>query len=205
VRVTRTVDLSEVLLTARSRLGVTQQRLAYLLGTSQANVSAYESGAKTMGADLIERVDALRALTAQSDYRHGWPNTLASLAATVRADLRGPTQDTDTLLRLVIQASDDANRLVEEPDLDFCLAQPGTSGSRRWNALIAALAVDIARRTGRTTTPGWTRDRSRYLTDTWWFGAAESIPSLRAMAYRDAPSSFRARGVMLSRTVLESV
>ncbi len=199
------VSHAEVLLAARTRLGVTQQRLAFLLGTSQANVSAYESGTKQMGADLVERVDALRELTEDSDYRLGWPGTLASLAATVRAHLRGPTQDADTLLRLVIQASDDASRLTRAADLDFFLAQPGTTGSHRWNALIAALAVDIARRTGRPTTPGWTRDRSRYLTDTWWFGAAEDVPTLRALAYRDAPSAFRARGVMLSRSVLESV
>jgi transcriptional regulator with XRE-family HTH domain len=202
---TRTVDLTEVLLAARSRLGVTQQRLAYLLGTSQANVSAYESGTKQIGADLVERVDALRGLTEDSDYRLGWPGTLASLAAAVRSHLRVDSENTDTPLRLVIQASDDANRLTQAADLDFFLTQPGTTGSHRWNALIAALAVEIARRTARATTPRWTRDHSRYLTDTWWFGAADDVPTLRALAYRDAPAAFRARGVMLSRSVLESV
>jgi transcriptional regulator with XRE-family HTH domain len=203
--VSPSVSLAEVLLAARTRLGVTQQRLAFLLGTSQANVSAYESGAKQMGADLVERVDALRGLTEDSDYRLGWPGTLASLAAAVRSHLRVDPENTDTPLRLVIQASDDASRLTRAADLDFFLAQPGTTSSNRWNALIAALAVDIARRAGRATTPGWTRDRSRYLNHTWWFGAADEVPSLRALAYRDAPAAFRARGVMLSRSVLESV
>ena len=47
---------------ARSTLGITQAQAAELLGTRQANVSAYEQGRLTPGRLVAERIAAMSAL-----------------------------------------------------------------------------------------------------------------------------------------------
>lgn len=187
----------------RSRLRLTQVQAAGLLGTSQANVSAYERGRLQAGRDLGGRIAAFADLPMSSAYAQGWPGTLASTTAELRADLGSKELDVD-MLRHVIQASDDFARLEVEEDRAFFLASPGSTGSRRWDALIAALAVELCRRSGLDRTPSWTRQPGRYLDHTWWVGAAGEVASLRALVLRDSPSAFRARGVMLGRQLLAS-
>lgn len=197
------MTVTEALAHARTRLGLTQAQAAGLLGTSQANISAYERRRLHAGRDLSERIAALADLPVSSAYAQGWPGTLASTTAELRADLRTQQQDVD-MLRHVIQAADDFARLEVEEDRGFFLASPGSTGSSRWDALIAALAVELCRRGGLDRTPSWTRQPGRYLDHTWWVGAAGEVPSLRALILRDSPSAFRARGVMLGRQLLAS-
>ena len=108
------------------------------------------------------------------------------------------------LSSLIIQAADDFARLSAADDRRFFLARPGPTGSVRWDALLGALAVELCRRYGLETTPGWTRQPDRYLNETWWVGAAGEVETLRALALRDSPPAFRARGVMMGRQILES-
>ncbi len=197
------MSIAEGLVLARGRLGLTQAEAAGLLGTRQANVSAYERGRLRVGGSIRDRIESFAMLDAASSYADGWPVTMASTASALRADVAAKSDETD-MLRLVIQAADDFARLISDEDRRFFLARPGATGSVRWDALLAALAVELCRRYGLQAIPAWTRQPDRYLVETWWVGAAGEVESLRALALRDSPPAFRARGVMMGRQMLMS-
>jgi transcriptional regulator with XRE-family HTH domain len=192
------------LLAARARLGLTQAQTASLLATSQANVSAYERGRLRPGRIVAERIDALAALAPDSVYAAYSASTVPGTAAAIRTDLSQDRSEAD-MLRIVIQASDDFARLAEQADRDFFLTEPSPTGSRRWDALIAGLAVHLCRVAGMDRTPMWTTDPSRVLDDIWWFGRSHEVVAMRSRTLREAIPSMRARGVMFGRANLESV
>jgi transcriptional regulator with XRE-family HTH domain len=189
---------------ARARLGLTQAQAADLLATSQANVSAYESGRLRPGRVVAERIDAFAALAPDSVYAAYSASTVPSTAAAIRTDLAQDRSESD-MLRIVIQASDGFARLTEQDDRDFFLTEPSPTRSRRWDALIAGLAVHLCRVAGMDRTPMWTTDPSRVLDDIWWFGRSHDVVGMRSRSLREAIPSMRARGVMFGRANLESV
>ncbi len=189
---------------ARARLGLTQAQAAGLLATSQANVSAYESGRLQPGRVVVERIAALAALPPDSVYATYSASTIPGAAAQIRADLAADRSESD-MLREVIQASDDFARLTQQADRDLFLTEPSPTGSRRWDALIAGLAVHLCRVSNVDRAPMWTTELSRTLDDIWWFGRSDAVIEMRPHALREAIPSMRARGVMFGRANLESV
>jgi transcriptional regulator with XRE-family HTH domain len=187
---------------ARSRLGLTQGRVAHLLGTSQANVSAYESGRLVPGRTVASRIHAFAALPDETVFRQAWPTTLAGVARQLRDDVRAGVREGD-MLRLAIQAADDFSKLSAPQERAFFLCHPGSTGDRRFDALLAGLAVHLCREAAMASTPAWTRDRDAFLDGIWWCDS--EAPSLHALALRDAVPAMRARGVMFDRRNLESV
>ena len=186
----------------RERLGLTQGRVAELLGTSQANVSAYETGRLTPGPAVAARIEAFTALADDTIYRDLWAPTLASTAMQLREDIRAGVGESD-MLRVIIQASDDFPKLTTAAERAFFLAEPGPTGDARFDALLAGLAVHLCREAGMESTPAWTRAPGRLLDEICWFDSP--APSLHALGLRDAVPAMRARGVMFSRRNLESV
>lgn len=187
---------------ARTGLGLTQAQAAQLLATSQANVSAYESGRLHPGRVVADRIDAFAALAPDSVYATYSASTLPSVAAAIRADLSQDRSESD-MLRVIIQASDDFARVTKPEDREFFLTEPSPTGSRRWDALIAGLAVHLCRIAHMQRTPMWTTDPSRVLDDMWWVDS--DAPAARAQLLQQAIPSMRARGVIMSRRNLESV
>lgn len=198
------IEVASALRAARARLGLTQEQAAELLATSQANVSAYERSRLQPGRLVSERIEALATLTTMSIYGTYLASTLPSTAAAIRRDL-SVGQPESVTLRLIIQASDDFARLTLEEDRRFFLSEPSPTGSRRWDALLAGLAVHLCRRAGMDRTPWWTTDPSRTLDDMWWFGRAAVVPRMRAHALQSSIASMRSRGIAFSRRNLESV
>ncbi len=187
---------------SRKRLRLTQGRVAELLGTSQANVSAYETGRLTPGPTVAARIAAFTALPDDTIYRDLWPPTLASTAMQLRGDIHAGLGESD-MLRVIIQASDDFPKLTSPVERAFFLSEPGLTGDIRYDALLAGLAVHLCREACMESTPAWTRAPGRLLDEIWWFDSP--APSLHALGLRDAVPAMRARGVMLSRRNLESV
>ncbi|MBU6278977.1 MAG: helix-turn-helix transcriptional regulator [Actinomycetales bacterium] len=187
---------------ARRRLGLTQARVAELLGTSQANVSAYERGRLIPGRTVGPRITAFEALPDDTVYRKLWPMTLAGAALQLREDLNAGRSQGD-MLRVIIQASDDFAKLPSPRERALFLASPGSTGDRRYDALLGGLGVHLSRVAGMQTTPAWTREPGRFLEAIWWFDS--EAPTLRALTLRDCLPAMRARGVMFSRQNLDSV
>jgi hypothetical protein len=176
--------------------------VAELLGTSQANVSAYETGRLDPGRTVTSRIAAFTALPDDTVYRTLWPPTMASTALQIREDICQGVSESDTL-RVIIQASDDFPKLTLPEERAFFLIEPGATGDVRYDALLAGLAVHVCRKAGLESTPAWTRAPGRMLNEMWWFDSP--APSLHALGLRDAVPAMRARGVMFSRRNLESV
>lgn len=187
---------------ARKRLDLTQAQAAELLATQQANISAYERGRLEPGRVVAERIAAFAALEPDSIYASYLASTIPSAAAQIRADLAADRSETD-MLRVVIQASDDFARLTAATDRAFFLSEPSPTGSRRWDALLAGLAVHLCREAGMDRTPIWTTVADPHIDHVWWVDSA--APSLHARLMQEAIPAMRARGVMLSRRNLESV
>jgi transcriptional regulator with XRE-family HTH domain len=197
-------DVAGQLRDARASLDLTQADAAQLLATSQANISAYERGRLHPGRLVGERIDVLAALQPTSLYATYLASTIPSAAAQLRTDLAEDRSETD-MLRVVIQASDDFQKLTEPTDRAFFLTEPSPTGSQRWDALLAGLAVHFCRQAGMRIAPWWTTNPALALDHIWWFGRSEVVPNLRARAIREAIPSMRARGVFLGRRNLESV
>lgn len=193
---------ASALLDARSRLNLTQAQAAQLLATSQANISAYERGRLEPGRLVSERIDALAALTPDSVYSTYLARSIPSAAAQLRADLADDRSETD-MLRVVIQASDDFQKLTTPTDRAFFLCEPSPTGSKQWDALLAGLAVHLCRQASMNRAPVWTTDPSRASDFVWWVDSAAQ--DAQALLMQAAIPSMRARGVIMSRRNLESV
>lgn len=76
--------------------------------------------------------------------------------------------------------------------------RPRATGSRNWDALLAALAEHLAFHDDAEIPP-WVEDPERFL-DTFWFPT--NTPMARADALVYAPASFLRRGVMVERRSL---
>lgn len=187
---------------ARARLNLTQAQAAELLATSQANISAYERGRLQPGHLVAERIEALAALQPDSLYATYSASTIPSAAAQIRTDLANSRSETD-MLRVVIQANDDFHKLKQQADQAFFLCEPSPTGSRKWDALFAGLAVHMCREAKMDRAPMWTMDRSRFSDFVWWVDS--DAPAARAQLLQQAIPAIRARGVMMSRRNLESV
>src|SRR3954462_11097337 len=89
------VDVGVTLHAARTRAGLSQAELARRAGTSQANVSAYETGAKQPSVATFSRL--LAATGARLSVSHAAP---ASVAQASPAELRRSGQTPAQVIRL---------------------------------------------------------------------------------------------------------
>jgi hypothetical protein len=78
---------------------------------------------------------------------------------------------------------------------------PTPSGDTRVDAAFAAMAEYLGRRDGWAV-PGWARD-PRLEAFPWWF--VTELRGLHPRALVESPSSFRRRGVFITRGALERV
>jgi len=76
---------------------------------------------------------------------------------------------------------------------------PPYTGSRRYDAFLAALAEHLAYHDGLAV-PGWTQDATLVL-DQWWFPI--DLPSVRADAIVHSPAAFRSRGIFIGTGSLD--
>lgn len=197
-------QLPSRLVSTRERLGLSQSRVAVLLGTSQPNVSRYEDGTLVPGSVVGGRLQALVNLDDGSLFSVNPVGTIPAYAVQIRRALLAGS-DRDVMTRLIVQLSDDFRSLSSGPDRKLFLSEPSSTGDRRYDALLAGLAVHLCREAEVESTPPWTRNLDRYLQQLWWYGPAGDIPALRAIAFRDTPSSLRVRGVVFSGRNLDSV
>ncbi|MGI9196060.1 MAG: helix-turn-helix domain-containing protein [Candidatus Nanopelagicales bacterium] len=193
----------------RESLGISQAHAAFLLGTSQPNVSTYEAGHLDGSALVAARVAAFLALRPDTLHAQSWLGTCASHARALKAasrSLRDSDRD-DYALRAVIGMNDAfataCARGAARSDLEFFLIPPSTTGDAAMDALLQGMAAHWARTGGLERVPTWTR--GAVAERMWWIGLPEGADTLRAAAYAHALPSLRARGIVLDRRALESV
>lgn len=188
---------------------MTQGHVAFLLGTRQSNISAYEAGRLDPGEAVASRIAAYLDLEPGTAHVGTWAGSLPSHTADLRtwlAAFTGPARDRDQLLlRTVIGMNDAFQQLTSRPDRALFLSEPGSTGDASVDALLAGMAVHWCRQTDAMRVPAWTRHSRHALDTAWWIGLDEQTPMLRAQAFSNGIPSLRARGMFLDRRTLASV
>ena len=182
----------------RRAAGLTADRVAVAIGTSPTNVAAYERGAKKPSATTLGRLVAACATGAGSPIFVNRLMTVPGLAAALRRGLRSgwPTRD---LLRLVRESRANARWVEQAQDLALFLAQPSTTGDRRWDALLAGSTEQLALARGLPAPP-WVAGHSLAP---FWFVSAN--PAFDAYVFAHSPPSLKVRGVLVDPADLDSV
>lgn len=184
----------------RTAAGLRLADVARCAGTSASNISAYENDRKRPNAATIERLRAAIAVGADSPIHRARLMTVPACAARIRADVRSGRASTADTLRDVREMIANSSFVVrDEVERAAFFAEPSTTGDRRWDALLAGVVDDLARRHGFDP-PEWTQ--GRFVTPFWFVG---TTPALHAYAYAHSPASLAVRGVFIDPADLASV
>ena len=189
------MDAATLVKTARTAARLDQHTLAARTRSSQSQISLIEGGKQSPTFDTLARVlrGTGRQLIAVNLLRED-AATIASEIAAALAAAKAPRA-----LRLFIQLSD--NLAAERSANRFALtiAEPPLTGSKRWDAALAALVAHWLGEEGLPV-PTWAESDERSLTRAWEFG-----DSLLRPPPESVPPEFLRRGVLLDRDTLASV
>ena len=188
---------------ARSAAGLGQADLARLASTSQPAVSAYESGAQRPStATFVRLLDACGAeLDVLIPYRQP---TLAGVVSQLVA--AGDFDDEPFVVRWLLNqfARNDWVELTRDERVEALRRVPPSTGSRRWNAFVYALAEYLADMSGLAR-PGWLDDApANHDGELWYVGRGSSSSAARIVELDPAPW-FVARGVGLDNGSLRAL
>jgi len=182
----------------RREAGLTAAQVARVTGTSETNIAAYERGDKVPGSLTMERI--LGAIDAGSEspiYVHGLV-TSPQASATIRLGIRRGWTPRE-LLRVIREQRSNFKWISRPIDQRVFLGRPSTTGDRRWDALIAGAADELAARSNLPA-PQWTEG---IRLEDEWFVTDDSAFHEYLVAH--SPQPFRSRGVMIDPDALESV
>ena len=195
-------DVGAAIRAARRAEGLTQAQLAERAGVGRQWLVALEKGHDR--AELGKALAVLAALGLRAGThaesappsRRTWL-TAPDAAEAIREELdRG---DTDFALRLLARALNDFRSLTEPDERAAFLAEPPSTGDRRWDTLLAA-TVGRACRQASVTAPEWTRTRP--LTS-WWFPVFDPVLTARTM--QRTPADLASKGIWLDERALAVV
>lgn len=124
--------------------------------------------------------------------------TLASDLAAIVATAYDDRTERDACWRFVVQFVDDFVRADATARSHAVADRPPTSGSRRWDAFVAALVDHLCRAHG-VRVPRWVHDAA-FVLDEWWFPSG--YESLHATALVESPGAFAVRGIFLTGQAL---
>lgn len=173
----------------RAEAGISRRELARRARTSPATLAKYESGLVTPGATTLERI-----LDAALPRRRRWSSP-GALAAAIAAELA--KGDDAYAWRMCTEVIDDERGSSDAETHLFVSRYPTPTGNARADAVVAALSEWICLQR-RITTPIWTLE-PRTCTPFWFINP---LPGFQAMALRDSPPSFAARGIFVGRNDL---
>ena len=110
----------------------------------------------------------------------------------VAASMRGATER--VRLRMFFEFMRGADE-VGRKTVQLIDHEPGWTGDRRFDVLLAGAAEHVASRWAQPV-PLWTVAQDRFLDSAWW---VSDLPSARALAMVWTPAAFRRRGIYLDR------
>lgn len=127
--------------------------------------------------------------------------TLSAVATEIRRCLGQSEPDRHESLRWVTQFMVDYARAPGAVRTAMVADEPGLTGDRGWDALLAATAEHVCYHHGMKVPP-WSMSPERFLA-TWWF--VSPYRSVHASALVGTPAAFANRGVFLHHSSLASV
>ncbi|MGI8684968.1 MAG: helix-turn-helix transcriptional regulator [Acidimicrobiales bacterium] len=189
---------SAVVAEVRRRAGLTQQALAELASTTQSTIAAYEAGAKEPSAETMTRIARAAGFAVTWDLAPA-SSLLVRTVQTV-GDLlweRAPKEG----FRLIADLAARLDRLLPADFTNETRQDPGSTGDRRWDALVAGVVERAAHRADARA-PSWTAAPGRFL-DAWWF--VSPYGTLHASALVESPPELANRGVFVHESSLARV
>lgn len=127
--------------------------------------------------------------------RRRWVSAADAAASARRALEEG---DEDWAFRLIAQARDHLRRLSDPADVALWAEEPPSTGDRRFDVLLSAVAARTFLELGVKAVPGWAADVEP-LSQPWY---PAELPSLRRRADRETPPDLRRLGLMLTENDL---
>ncbi|WP_448003190.1 helix-turn-helix domain-containing protein [Agromyces bauzanensis] len=182
---------------ARKSRRLTQASLGHRARLTQSHLSLIEGDRQNPSFDAVER--ALRGAGHRLIAIPTLREDTAAIAAEIRADLAHGRPE--RALRRFIQLND--NLTAEHGEVRFALAitEPESTGSKQWDAAIAALVAHHLD-AEQLPVPRWATHPSRFLKRSWVFGAG---PYSLAPELDHVPAAFRERRVLIDEDTLRSV
>jgi len=127
--------------------------------------------------------------------------TLSAVATEIRRCLAQSKPDRHESLRWVTQFMVDYARASGDVRPAMVADEPGPTGDRGWDALLAATAEHVCYHHG-VKVPRWSMSPERFLA-TWWF--VSPYRSVHASALVGTPAAFANRGVFVHASSLTGV
>jgi transcriptional regulator with XRE-family HTH domain len=191
------MQAATVVRNARRVAGLSQTQLAERSGVAASAISQIEAGKRNPSYETVTRLIAstggqLVSVPTRID-------TAASLALQIAEDVRAGKQA--YALRAFIQLNDNLCSVEGSTRLALCMTEPAPTGSKRWDAAIAALVAYRLRQQG-VLAPTWVNDPSRFLGKVW--NISEGTYSF-VVDVNDVPKEFLERGTLVAARDLESV
>jgi len=192
--------MSDLIRSARSRLGLTIYDVAERLGVTAGAVSQLENSERS---GTIKLASLERALEALGERLHTatTPSTMAQkhlMSARTAADAIAEelqSADQAAALRLMSQALDHFNQVSSENEISDFLKRPSPIADERWDTLLATAVAWQAMRRG-ITPPAWTRKPA--LVGEWVPGPrADYSPEYVEFLKSSAEQLFLERGIII--------
>lgn len=142
-----------------------------------------------------------KRLATRSDWLASHPPGRKRLRQTL-AGVAARTRNGEDFLHAVREFLDEFGLRGDDPlRLEAIVERPASTGDRREDAYLAALAEHLAAVHG-IERPKWALESERFL-DRFWF--VSDTPGFRAVSIAQAPAAFRRRGVFVPERSLHRV
>lgn len=187
---------STLLHSGRTSTGLSQRALATATHTDHPAVSTIEKGTRDPSVGLLDRLLRGTGHSLVSVPTRAFPASV--YVDEIRVQLLAGRDE--AAFRTFLSLNDSLGLVTPGLKVVLTISDPGTTGSPRFDALIAGLAEHVLDR-GHLPVPEWTEDPSRFLVDDWF---VDDSPYARAHDRETAPRAFVRRGVILAATELES-
>lgn len=180
----------------RVAAGLTQRALAHRSLVNQPEIAAIERGHRDPSSELLARL-----LTGTGHSLVPVPTT-APLPAVFVEEIRAflARGDENRAFRGFLSLHDALTRLADGVLVAVTLADPGSAGDRRFDALIAGL-VEHHLTTRRLPVPEWIDGPTRVLPEPWF---VDDSAYARAHDPSTTPAAFAHRGVYLAASELSA-
>jgi len=131
-------------------------------------------------------------------------SSLDVVAEQIRIGLRDDWSEPD-LVRLIADAVHEFELIESATEQwSYLEPEPRPTGDSGWDAVLAGLAVHLARLAAFDRTPAWSREPNRYSPTFRWIGLSPDS-EMKAYVFQRTPIYFKSRGVMIDAANLASV
>lgn len=201
---------SETLKEVRRCRGLSQRALARLADVPQSTISEIEAGLRQPTLPLLgrilDRIGRPIELRLVTNERFSATSVARRAAHALAGHLPDEVRDSnpareDAAFRAILDLRDALLRTEPEQALALVADRPGSTGDRRFDALLAAVVEDACARLGAPP-PSWTQEAERFVKPFWYLS---EVDGLHWWEFSTAPGAFVRHGVLAAEEELQSV